>query len=324
MRTEVRELARKEFHHLDTIYFNTAYFGPSPYSAKGNVDRALLKELNPSFHEYSSWLGIAERTRELLSKFISCTPDQITHSTSSSDIINILANGLTFKKNDLVVSVNKDYPSNVIPWMLGHEQGRLNFKLLDLESFSVPCVDWLEEKLPKNTSVFTISHVSFDTGKKINLLEIGKFLKSRGIFFIVDCTQSLGGMSISTEELSYIDVLTCSTYKWMLGPYGHAFAYFSNEAIEKVKHHNGNWLVSTNSKSVYSLLDYTTETLPGARKYDRGQNSSMLTMACLEAGLNFLLSIGLETIQEHNEEIRNYFLKHYPKDKFELITPEAS
>jgi len=322
MKFETVELIKKEFHHLDTIFFNSAYFGPSPYSAKQKVSRALHKELDPSFFNYATWMGIPERERELIARLLNCSPDNITHSTSTSDIINIVANGIKLDKDDVVCSINNDYPSNVLPWMRAAETRGLNFQLLDLEGEKYPNREWLEKKLPKNCKVFDMSYVTFDTGKRMDILEIGKLCQERGIFFIVDATQALGGMPITKEELDVIDVLACSSYKWMLGPYGHAFAYFSDSALAKVEHTNGNWVVSPNSKVVYNLLDYTTETLPGARKFDRGQSPNMLVNACLEGGLEFLLAVGLDEIQKHNMVLRDYFLENFPKNKFDIITPQ--
>jgi len=322
MKFETVELIKKEFHHLDTIFFNSAYFGPSPYSAKTKVTRAMHKELDPSFFSYNTWMGIPERERELIARLLNCSPDNITHSTSTSDIINIVANGIKLDKDDIVCSVNHDYPSNVLPWMRASETRGIKFELIALEDQIVPTREWLAKKLPKNCKVFDMSYVTFDTGKRMNILEIGKLCKERDIFFIVDATQALGGMPITKEELEVIDVLACSSYKWMLGPYGHAFGYFSDRALEMVEHKNGNWVVSPNSKVVYNLLDYTTETLPGARKYDRGQSPNMLVNACLEGGLEFLLQVGLEEVEKHNHYLRDYFLENYPKKKFNMITPQ--
>jgi cysteine desulfurase/selenocysteine lyase len=315
------ELIHKEYQHLDSIFFNSAYFGPSPYSAKQKVSRALQKELDPSFFDYNTWIGIPERTREQMAKLLHCHPDHITHSTSTGDIISIVANGLTLKDDDVICAINHDYPSNVLPWMRASETKKINFQLLELGDQIVPTADWLKQNLPKNTKVFDMSYVTFDTGKKMNLLEIGKLCAERDILFIVDATQALGGMAITKEELSYIDVLACSSYKWMLGPYGHAFGYFSDKALKMVAHQTGNWVVSANAKNVYNLLDYTTKTLKGARKYDRGQTANMLTTSCLEAGLEFLTSVGLENVEKQNAGLRDYFLDHYPKEKFTLITP---
>lgn len=321
MKFETVELIKKEFHHLDTIFFNSAYFGPSPYSAKQKISRAVQKELDPSFYSYNNWMGIPERVREQYACLLECSPDHITHACSTSDIVNIVANGMDFKEGDVVCSIDKDYPSNVLPWMRAEELTPVKFKLLELGDEVVPSAKWLAANLPKECKVFDMSYVTFDTGKKMDILEIGKLCQERGIFFIVDATQALGGMKITKEELSVIDVLAVSSYKWMLGPYGHAFGYFSERALKEVKHRNGNWITSPNSKVVYNLLDYTTDTLPGARKYDRGQAPNMLVNACLEAGLEFLQEVGLETIQNHNAELRDYFLENYPKNKFDLITP---
>lgn len=316
-----RNLVEKEFAHLSSIYFNSAYFGPSPIRAKASISEAMNRELDPSFYLYEDWMGISEKIRVSFAKLLNVSPDTITHSTSSSDIINIVANGFIFKPNDLVVAINKDYPSNVLPWMLAQRHGKFSFQLLDLENEVLPTAKWLEKKLPANTRIFNMSYVTFDTGKKMDLVSIGKLLKSRGIFFVVDATQSLGGMEITAEELSYIDVLTCSSYKWMLGPYGHAFGYFNQAAQDQIYHLNANWILSPNSKNVYNLLDYTTDTLPGARQYDRGQAANLLCSGCLQGSLGFLNEIGLKRIQEYNEIIRDFFLENFPKNKYSLITP---
>jgi cysteine desulfurase/selenocysteine lyase len=321
MDSATRSLIEKEFSQLKSIYFNSAYFGPSPIRSKVTIEAAMQRELDPSFYAYDDWMSISEKLRIKFAALLKVSPDTITHSTSSSDVVNIVANGFIFEKGDRVAAINKDYPSNILPWMLAERHGKFTFDKIDLGSAVVPTPEWLEKNLKPQTRIFNISHVAFDTGKKIDLLALGKFLRSKNILFVVDGTQSLGGLEITPEELSYIDVLTVSSYKWMLGPYGHAFAYFSQRAQDQIYHLNANWILSPNSKKVYNLLDYTTETLPGARQYDRGQAANLLCSGCLEGSLNFLLEIGLEKIKTYNAHVRDYFLAHFPKTKYSLITP---
>lgn len=321
MDSATESLIQKEFSELSSIYFNAAYFGPSPLRAKDTILAAMKRELDPSFYAYDDWMSISEKLRVKFANLLGVSADTITHSTSSSDVVNIVANGFVFSPGDRVSAINKDYPSNILPWMLAERHGKFKFDKLDLGSEIITTAEWLEKNLHPQTKIFNISHVAFDTGKKIDLLSIGKFLKSRNIFFVVDATQSLGGLDITPEELSYIDVLTCSSYKWMLGPYGHAFAYFSQNAQDKIYHLNANWILSPNSKQVYNLLDYTTETLPGARQYDRGQAANLLCSGCLEGSLSFLTEMGLTNIRKHNLEVRDYFLAHYPKEKYTMVTP---
>lgn len=321
MDSATQSLIDKEYAHLKSIYFNSAYFGPSPIRAKATILAAMEKELDPSFYAYDDWMSISEKLRVRFADLLKVSPDMITHSTSSSDVVNIVANGFIFEKGDRVAAINKDYPSNILPWMLAERHQKFTFDKLDLGNEVVPTPEFLEKNLKPQTRIFNTSYVAFDTGKKIDLLSLGKYLKSKNILFVVDATQALGGMPITPEELSYIDVLTCSSYKWMLGPYGHAFAYFSQKAQDSIYHLNANWILSPNSKKVYNLLDYTTETLPGARQYDRGQAANLLCSGCLEGSLSFLQEIGLDTISKHNTEIRDYFLTHYPKSKYSLVTP---
>lgn len=321
MDSTTKSLVEKEYAHLSSIYFNSAYFGPSPIRSKDTITAAMNRELDPSFYAYDDWMSISEKLRVKFADLLGVSPDTITHSTSSSDVINIVANGFIFEKGDRVAAVDRDYPSNILPWMLAERHGKFTFDKHSLGSEILPTADWLERVLKPKTKIFNMSYVTFDTGKKMDLVSIGKFLKSKNILFVVDATQALGGLEITEEELSYIDILTCSSYKWMLGPYGHAFAYFNERAQDSIYHLNANWILSPNSKQVYNLLDYTTETLPGARQYDRGQAANLLCSGCLEGSLSFLKEVGLKTIREHNLNVRNYFLENFPKKKYSLITP---
>lgn len=320
MSSHFQQLVKKEFAHIDNLYFNSAYFGPSPYRAKQKVANALFKELDPSFFDYNAWFGITDRIRRNIAKLIHVEYDNVTFTSSTSDTNNIIANGFPFKEGDVVCTLDKEYPSNINPYMLAERNLGIKLQKLAPTDYTV---DAIEKKLDPKTKIFVISHVAFNTGRKIDIISLGKFLKSRDILFVVDATQSLGGINISPEEVEALDVLACSLYKWMLGPYGTAFAYFSDDAIAKINPTSANWLTSKNSKDVSNILNYTIETLPGARKYDRGQTPNMLAMACVEAGLEVIKELGLKNIEEHNAHIRNYFVENFPRTKFDLVTPEG-
>ena len=206
--------------------------------------------------------------------------------------------------------------------MLDEEKGNSKLQLLDLPLEDLPTSKWLEKNIDPKSKVFCISWVTFDTGKRIDLVDLGKFLKERNIFFIVDCTQGLGGLKLTKQELSYIDAISCASYKWLLGPYGHAFGYISKNAKIDVHHNSGNWITSANSTDVQSLLDYTTETIPGARKFDRGQTANLLATSCLEKSLELLLEVGLENIEEYNQNLVSHFIKNLKSENLELITPK--
>ncbi|MDH4468175.1 MAG: aminotransferase class V-fold PLP-dependent enzyme [Bacteriovoracaceae bacterium] len=314
-----KDLIQKEFSHISSTFFNTAYFGPSPYRAKQKLQNALFKELDPSFFQYHSWTNIADRMRKKLSLLIGLPEDNISLGSSSGDTVSHLAHFFPLKKEDRVCALQGDYPSLILPWMVAKEKREFDFTLLPGVHQAIDG-DWLAKNLPTPTRIFCISYVQFDSGRKINLKSVIEYCKKENIFLVVDVTQGLGGLSLPPEAKE-IDMMVCSVYKWMLGPYGESFAYYSPKALQILPRATGNWLASKNSRDVRNLIDYTTEMLPGARKFDRGQAPNMLTNACLDASIEVLSELTLAKIEVYNQNLKNYFLDHYPKNKFELITP---
>ena len=314
-------LVEREFDHGDILYFNAAYFGPSPQRAVDNIKMALVEEARPFFKNMEIWMDIPERVRTKMASLLGVNARYIAHATSTSDLINRVVNGYTFKPGDRVCSLDQEYPSNVLPWMLGKKHYPFELDLLHFENSSdVPTARWLARVLPKNCRILNISHVAFETGKKIDLVAIGKLCRERDIFLVVDATQSFGGMAITPEELGGVDVLTVSTYKWMLGPYGHAFGYFSDRALGKIAHRDAVW---TNAPSVClsaSMTNYTLDTKEGARRFDRGQPANFLINAGLEGSLEVFEELGLDNIQTHNAGLRDYFLQNYPSKKYRLVS----
>ena len=316
-----RALIEEEFDHGDILYFNAAYFGPSPQRSIDNIKMALVEEARPFFKNMELWMDIPERVRQKFAGLLGVEAKHISHATSSSDVINRVVNGYSYKSGEKVCALDTEYPCNVLPWMLGEKNYPFEFHPLHLdESLDIPTAPWLAKVLPKECRILNISHVAFETGKKIDLVSIGKLCRERDILFVVDATQSFGGMGLSREEMENVDVLAVSTYKWMLGPYGHAFGYFSPRALDKIAHRDAVWTNIPLADLATSLTNYTLETAEGARKFDRGQPANFLLNAGLEGSLEVIEELGLGEIESHNAGLRDYFLENYPAKKYHLIS----
>lgn len=306
--TDTLKLVASEFSDISSHYFNTAYFGPLPKSAFHAVEKRNRRLTDPSFTPYEEWVSMPEKVRVEIAQLLNTKAKNILHSTSTSDVMALISQGIDLEKTDKVISLAGDYPSNVLPWKFGHQRNEINYEILE-NAPAIPNVEWLSKNLPENTKVFNISHVAFNSGRKVNLLGIGKYLKNRNITFIVDGTQGFGGLEISKEELALIDVFVCSTYKWLCGPYGHAFAYLSDKFLEKFRAQRGSWLNGRAFHETNNLLDYSLNCLEGARAFDRGQSPNVLNMSGLMASLKLFNQIGLNNISKHNHSLMKYFLE---------------
>lgn len=321
MATLESETVQQEFAHLSTLFFNSAYFGPSPARAKTLALKALEREMDPSGYPYRAWVDLTEEMRTLLAQVIGCPADEVAHSTSVSEIISHVVNGITYQPGDAIVVMEGDYPSNILPWMINEEH--LGFTLHRQKPADFTDIGQLIQNLPPQTRLVDLSLVRFDTGTCLDIVGLGRELKKRGILFLVDASQCLGSRGIRKEELEVIDILACVSYKWMLGPYGHAFARFSPNALDQIRRTHASWLSSPNSKEVGSLVKYTTESLPGARRFDRGQAPNMLPMALLKGSLQLFLEIGLKQIEEHNMALVRHFLDIVPSGNVEVCEPSG-
>lgn len=314
------EFIQQEFSSLkDVNYFNTAYFGPSPLSAKVYVGKALEEELNSSFYPYERWLHYPEVIREKLAKLIKVSPQQIFHSTSVSEINALVGRGLNYSPEDHYVAIEGEFPSNVFPWLLLQEKKRIQVSLLPFSE--IIDEDYLKKHLPAKCKIFNISHVSFNCGRKVDLRAIGKFLKERDIFFMVDGTQYLGGGTLGPSQLEFVDVYSCSLYKWMLGPYGSCFGYLSKNALKKLESYYGGWITRIESeKALTHYHPFKEEKI--ATHFDRGQSPTRLIMSCVEASLDFFQGVGMENVEAHNNKLQKHFLKNFNRKKFQLLVPD--
>ena len=143
--------------------------------------------------------------------------DNVFHACSVSDVNNIIAQGFPFEDGDVVTIIDKEYPSNVLPYMLKEQrESKISVQKLKLSESELPTRKWLKNEISPKTKIFCVSWVTFDTGKRLNVLEVGKFLKERDILFVLDVTQGLGGLTLTEEEIALCDVICCASYKWLL------------------------------------------------------------------------------------------------------------
>jgi selenocysteine lyase/cysteine desulfurase len=230
--------------------------------------------------------------------------------------VSTAAFGIGLKSGDHIALVEGEYPSDALSWMLAAERAGAIVDFYPANRAADP-ESWVKDFHPR-TRVCNVSHVSFQTGTMLDIKSLGIALAERDILFVVDATQSFGGMPIDPSALALIDVMPCSTYKWMLAPYGQALCYWSEKAVARIAHMQAGWL--TMPQSPHNLTAYTKEVRPGARKFDRGQTPNVLTGRGLAASVGLLSELGLVNIYQHNQRLVSHFVENYSRQQYQLVT----
>src|ERR1044071_4177356 len=99
------------------VYLNHAAVSPPPTTTIQAVEAQLRDVHENGSLNYHSWLAVKERARELLAQLLGARPEQVAFVRNTSDGLSTVANGLTWKPGDNIVTFRREFPSNIYPWL---------------------------------------------------------------------------------------------------------------------------------------------------------------------------------------------------------------
>ena len=127
-------------------------------------------------------------TRALAAGLINARPEEIAFVGSTSMGLAMVAAGLAWKRGDQVVCYRDDYPANVYPWMDLARRG-VDVRFVEPRRFGNITVEDVERVLTDRTRLVSLASVHFQSGWRLDVDRIGKFLRAREILFCLDAIQ---------------------------------------------------------------------------------------------------------------------------------------
>ena len=317
---------REDFEMLnqDIIYFDN--------SATTFKPRIVLDAINDYYTKYTSNAhrgdyktslkvdSMYEGVRDKVKDFINANSSkEIVFTSGTTDSLNRVVFGFAkynLKAGDEVIITKTEHASNVLPWLeLADEIGiKVKYAPLD-ENLKLQTEDLLKVITPK-TKIVALAHVTNTIGDIRDLKEIGKVLKEKSIYLVVDAAQSAGHRRIDVQDMN-IDFLAFSGHK-MCGPTGIGVLYGKEELLERTKPMNygggmNNFFESDGSRdyrSIPTLFEAGTQNIEG--------------VIGLGAAIDYLNSIGFNKIEKHEKELRHYLINELSKiDNIEILNKES-
>lgn len=294
---------RNLFPYLERgiIYFNHASTGPVSVLVKQRLTDLLEEKSKDKIDDYSSFLKVADETKELLSKLINCPVDRLAFVDNTSNGLNILAQSIDWKTGDRILLNDIEFPANVYPF--------LNLKRFGVEvdfvksKNGIVTAEQIIESVKPETRLISVSFVQFLSGYKIDLEKIGSFCRENNIIFSVDGIQGIGAVNIDVQK-SKIDFLSCGTQKWLFGAQGLAFIYVDEKFQKKMIPANVGWL-SVND--AWNLLDYKLDLKTSANVFQGGTLNAFAIYA-FNTSLKMFKDFGFNNIQPEVLSNTKYFI----------------
>ncbi len=253
------------------------------------------------------------KTRALAAGLINARPEEIAFVGSTSLGLALVAAGLPWERGDQVVCYRDDYPANVYPWMDLARRG-VDVKFVEPRGFGNITVDDVERVVTHKTRLVSLASVHFQSGWRLDVDRIGKFLRERGILFCLDAIQSLGALQTSVE---FVDFAAADAHKWLLGPLGTAILYVRKEHYDRFHPPLVGW---HSASSPNFIAQESLVFKPDARRYEPG-SLNLAGIVGLRAALQLILECGMETVEARVLGLARQIIAQAARAGFAVIGP---
>ncbi len=287
---------RDFFDFSPTTYLDCAYHGPFPRSTAERIEHAIELKRNPAKLKSHHFFELPDRVRNLCAGLIGALPSEIALTNSATQGIGVVATGLGLKMGDEVVIASGNFPSNLFTWLHLRRLG-VNVRVVEPKCGVLRSGD-VNAALTPRTRVLALDWVSYTTGARIDLSQLGEMAHRQGSVFLVDGTQGVGALEMSVHDLP-VDVLVVAAYKWLLGPYSTGFVYLTDDVRELLDLQVVNWLTASGSEEFDSLPKDEFELPSEARVFDVPATANFLNLYGLEASLEYVHRARVRTVTDH-------------------------
>ncbi|MBL4884374.1 MAG: aminotransferase class V-fold PLP-dependent enzyme [Planctomycetaceae bacterium] len=245
---------------------------------------------------WNRWRTSVEKTRRLAARLINADREEIALIHSTTQGINLVAEGYPWKAGDNVVIPAGEFPSNLYPWLMLESQG-VEVRRVPMPDHRID-LDKISDACDANTRIVTCSWVGYSHGFRVDLDQLADIVHKKGALLLVDAIQGLGVFPLDVKQ-SPIDFLSADGHKWLLGPEGAGIFYLKREHLDLLKPMGIGWnSVATAGEFQHECLDLR----PTAARFEGG-SFNMVGLAGLGASLEVMLDQGIERISNSLRDI---------------------
>lgn len=303
------------FENRDISYLDSGATSQKPQYVINAIEEFYKKfNANPHRGAYSLSLEATEQyenTREKIAKFINArNKEEIIFSKNASESLNLIAYsyGLSnLKQNDEVVLSIMEHHSNLVPWQFVTKQTNSILKYMYINNEFELSKEEIESKITDKTKVVGITHISNVLGTINNVKEIIKYAHKKGAIVIVDASQSIPHTKVDVQDLD-ADFLVFSGHK-MFAPLGIGVLYGKKELLNKMPP----FLMG--GDMIEYVYEQNTTYAPLPNKFEAG-TQNVEGVVGLGAAIDYIESIGYETINKEEQEVTEYAVNELSKLNF--------
>jgi cysteine desulfurase / selenocysteine lyase len=284
---------REEFPILrEYTYLNCASQGPLPDRTARAAERAIRLSQVPHSREAVAEPHPEPIARTRLARLIGADEQDILWTGNTTHGMNICAQGIDWQAGDNVVIPANEFPSLSYTWYNLTQRG-VEVRIVPFNGAG-PSVGNLMDAVDSRTRAVSCSAITWNTGWRANLEELGAACEKLGVLLIVDGIQAIGARRLDVKAMR-ISAMSTHGYKWVLSGFGLGGLYVSPEAQDRIRP-----TFIGSQATVASGEDFEPHLTwkPGAARYGAGGINRVVA-----ASLGLIEEVGIDRIEEHDRAL---------------------
>jgi cysteine desulfurase/selenocysteine lyase len=245
-----------------------------------------------------------EQARAKVASFVNApSEEELIFTRGTTESINLVRFAWAeknLKKGDVIVTTMMEHHSDIVPWQLVAKKTGSSIRFVGLDDQGRLKAGDLEDSLRESPKIVAISHCSNVLGTINDVSKICREARLAGAITVVDAAQSVPHMAVDVRAIG-CDFLAFSGHK-MLGPTGIGALYGRKELLEEMDPFQGGGDMIKEvhvSGAEWNELPY---------KFEAG-TSSIADGIALGVAVDYLSSLGMQHVREHELETTRYALK---------------
>jgi len=264
---------------------------------RANVGRGIYRASQRATDEF-------EAARKRVARFIGAGRDELILLRNSSEALNLIANGVRFKRGDRVVLTIQEHHSNFVIWQRAKERFGLDLRIVNSDRQGFFNLSDFEAAIDGKTRLVSIAHVSNVLGVRLPVKEVAKLAHEQGSLVAVDGAQSAPHTRVDVGDLG-CDFFAFSGHK-MCGPTGAGGLFIRGDLQESVEP------LCVGGGAIEDVgIDYY-RLRRGPYKYEAGTPAIAESIG-LGAAADYLSSIGMQNISDHEHALTRRMMDRLPE-----------
>ncbi|MHB8588680.1 MAG: aminotransferase class V-fold PLP-dependent enzyme [Candidatus Dormibacteraceae bacterium] len=317
---------RAEFPLLDRyIYLNACSLGPLPRAGSAALARYAQdwdEKGTPVW--FSDWLPLLDRFRGRIAELLRAPAGTTAIAPSVSVALTTLATGLPLPEGRRRVLIGElDFPTIGHQWLSRRGAGGRSPYPGEVEVEFVPSPDGISippeafaERIDERTALVATTHLFYTTGYLQDVRAIADAAHAAGALCLIDGYQTCGCVPLDVEAMG-CDAFVGGCLKWLSGGPGNAFLYVRPELIPRMRPQGTGWFAT---RDPFSFILQDLVFADDARRLETGTWAMPSHYAGL-AGLELILEVGVENIQERLRDLTHRILERCDEAGVRTFTP---